>query len=640
MNPKTKSGIHWTNLELRGLLEDEDSCVYLERTKKHLGLHPVHLNDLNSSLREILSEKLNFYDPELNGLVLAYRNPKILSPYGEILYDTCYIHIDIEADFYVFRPEIGRSLKGYVNRKSTNHIGILVHKAFNVSIPRPDEDELNEKNWPGHRVLVGQEIRFIPEDVDFKSRLPYIRGLINEEDYLNGCKLFNEQIAANYESEFQEITRRSFSQDNSSKTIVKNENNHIVFNSDSEIEVDPDSGSERKSSIKKLTISSNDTSSIDSPLKKNKRKSTPARELGTTTENLDVKDAPERLTKRKHNNPSETDDERTQKSNIKNLSHNDTADYFSETERIIDSHKKKHKKRTKNPLDFDTEDERNHKAEIRNIINNLSQDSIDINQKSPKMSKKTKRKHENGETSKKDLANQLTQIDDLYVTKKPEIKTIRNNKCMDTEDELWYKSTIDKSLTQADDLETSKSKKKRKRNFLDEIPEDTEDERNYKSALKKFIETNNLIPEESPKKRKKIQNESELCEDTEDEKRYKHILKNLDFQVPAIPKKKHKKMMAVNEDPLMDTENEKQHKSYLKELIESMENNNAEVSEDSVKIKKEKKSRKNSIVNGDIHEMNGILDVVVKSEEEQETKKKLKKKEKSDREENVCEEVR
>lgn len=64
MGPKTKSGIHWTNLELRGLLEDEDSCVYLERAKKHLGLHPIHLNDLNGSLREIISEKLNFYDPE------------------------------------------------------------------------------------------------------------------------------------------------------------------------------------------------------------------------------------------------------------------------------------------------------------------------------------------------------------------------------------------------------------------------------------------------------------------------------------------------------------------------------------------------------------------------------------------------
>lgn len=46
--------------------------------------------------------------------MLAYRNPRVISPLGDVLYDTCFIHIDIEADFYIFRPEVGRSLKGEV----------------------------------------------------------------------------------------------------------------------------------------------------------------------------------------------------------------------------------------------------------------------------------------------------------------------------------------------------------------------------------------------------------------------------------------------------------------------------------------------------------------------------------------------
>lgn len=48
----------------------------------------------------------------LSGVILSYKNPKLLSPLGYILYDTCYIHVDVQADFYIFRPEIGKSLKG------------------------------------------------------------------------------------------------------------------------------------------------------------------------------------------------------------------------------------------------------------------------------------------------------------------------------------------------------------------------------------------------------------------------------------------------------------------------------------------------------------------------------------------------
>lgn len=51
----------------------------------------------------------------LKGFVLAFRNPKLLSNLGEMLYDSPFIHIDIEADFYLFRPTVGSFLKGKVN---------------------------------------------------------------------------------------------------------------------------------------------------------------------------------------------------------------------------------------------------------------------------------------------------------------------------------------------------------------------------------------------------------------------------------------------------------------------------------------------------------------------------------------------
>lgn len=62
--------IHWTELDLQGLLEDEDLRVTFVRVTKHFGLHPFHLNDINSALHDLLTAKLNTYDPEYLFFVL------------------------------------------------------------------------------------------------------------------------------------------------------------------------------------------------------------------------------------------------------------------------------------------------------------------------------------------------------------------------------------------------------------------------------------------------------------------------------------------------------------------------------------------------------------------------------------------
>lgn len=52
----------WTELELKGLLEDEDACVYWEKVQKHLSLHPLQLKNNTVALNEMLTTTLNFYD--------------------------------------------------------------------------------------------------------------------------------------------------------------------------------------------------------------------------------------------------------------------------------------------------------------------------------------------------------------------------------------------------------------------------------------------------------------------------------------------------------------------------------------------------------------------------------------------------
>lgn len=221
MGCKMIAAITWTQVELKGLLEDEESHVNYERAKRHLGLHPFHLTDLNAALREILTSTINSYDSKLKGIILSYKNPKLLSRMGTVLYDTCYIHVDIEADFYVFRPSVGDTLKGIVNKKSQDHVGILVHKTFNATIPRPDNDD----DWPGHSIHIGQEIRFTVTCLDFKDRLPYIRGSMDAQDYLRGCQTFGETFAGG-----------------TKKVDVKPKKSKFLYDDDDECNADQETG--------------------------------------------------------------------------------------------------------------------------------------------------------------------------------------------------------------------------------------------------------------------------------------------------------------------------------------------------------------------------------------------------------------
>lgn len=98
---------------------------------------------------------------------------KLLQDGGAIHNDSCYIHFDIQVDFFVFKPEIGKIMHGIVNRKSKDHLGVLVYEAFNVSIPTYNEDD---DSTVGTGVNIGDEVTFQILLIDMSSFLPYIRG--------------------------------------------------------------------------------------------------------------------------------------------------------------------------------------------------------------------------------------------------------------------------------------------------------------------------------------------------------------------------------------------------------------------------------------------------------------------------------
>lgn len=104
--------------------------------------------------------------------MLGYENIRLINKKGIIHNDSSGIHIDLEGDFYVFKPTIGREMQGIVNRMGKDFVGVLVYNTFNVSVPKPQTDDI----WLGHEVQIGDEILFQLQQVDTSLPLPYIRG--------------------------------------------------------------------------------------------------------------------------------------------------------------------------------------------------------------------------------------------------------------------------------------------------------------------------------------------------------------------------------------------------------------------------------------------------------------------------------
>jgi len=76
------------------------------------------------------------YQPTLGGVVLAHSDLRFLNSAGRIKADSPYAIFDVGFDATIWRPEIGMQIEGRVSLCSPDHVSLLVHRTFNVSIPR------------------------------------------------------------------------------------------------------------------------------------------------------------------------------------------------------------------------------------------------------------------------------------------------------------------------------------------------------------------------------------------------------------------------------------------------------------------------------------------------------------------------
>ncbi|KOB73896.1 RPA43 protein [Operophtera brumata] len=136
--------------ELRKFTNDNNSCVIEKKVTQNLALQPWCLGNLKESIKNLLDYKIGKFDKEFNGIILSYKNLRILQNIGTIRKDNSDISFQVQADYFIFRPFVGATLSGVVNKKTITHLGILVH--------RPTEERGNK--WLGESIEEGQEVSF------------------------------------------------------------------------------------------------------------------------------------------------------------------------------------------------------------------------------------------------------------------------------------------------------------------------------------------------------------------------------------------------------------------------------------------------------------------------------------------------
>lgn len=160
----------FTKNELDKFLIDDSSCIECITHKIHLTFPPHGFSDIKKTIRSTLNlTKIGLYDAELDGIILAYRNLKILNNLWEIRYDSPGLHVNIQGEFYVFKPKIGITLEGIVQRITKMYIGVIIYRVFTAAIRLDDKTDRYE-------IESDKPIKFKIKDFDLKNRLPFIEG--------------------------------------------------------------------------------------------------------------------------------------------------------------------------------------------------------------------------------------------------------------------------------------------------------------------------------------------------------------------------------------------------------------------------------------------------------------------------------
>lgn len=225
---KTKNHyIKYSRAELENYTKQSESCVKKINCVEPIRFCPIITTDFQQSILRILSKKIGRFDFKLNGIVLDFRNTKILASQCAIRQDSPFTIINVAADFYVFSPQRGAIVSGtlkYINRMSMETIiSVVIYRVFNVkvSVKGNVKQEL-ERN---------SDIQIRVKDFHFDNVIPFIEGeLIIKHCYALPCilsirtgEIFDTKIFAKRSSKklFEDMVDSGISESSITSEIYK-----------------------------------------------------------------------------------------------------------------------------------------------------------------------------------------------------------------------------------------------------------------------------------------------------------------------------------------------------------------------------------------------------------------------------------
>lgn len=163
---------------LEQYLSDEYSLLTRIEHSRHVSLSPMYIGRWRSGIQALLDKELNVFSEQLQGVMVAYRKLRIQQRMGSLQDCQTHVRFTVLYDAIVFRPHIGRFLKGTVNKISLSFIGCVVHGWFNVSIHKPKS---GAPAWSQLQLNFGDEIIFLIENIKTQHNFIHINGKLTED---------------------------------------------------------------------------------------------------------------------------------------------------------------------------------------------------------------------------------------------------------------------------------------------------------------------------------------------------------------------------------------------------------------------------------------------------------------------------
>ncbi|KAF9501990.1 hypothetical protein BDN71DRAFT_1438751 [Pleurotus eryngii] len=149
--------------------EVEESEFRIVRTTLTVSISPIFASNPRIGVEELLDSMVMRYISALEGVVLSHSNLSFIQDTGIIKGDSPYLICDVAFDVVIWSPRVGMTITGKVNLCSPDHISLLVHRTFNVSIPRR-HIPINDWEFEYGPAENDPEFGAVPKDSDEKKQ--------------------------------------------------------------------------------------------------------------------------------------------------------------------------------------------------------------------------------------------------------------------------------------------------------------------------------------------------------------------------------------------------------------------------------------------------------------------------------------